>query len=82
MLGSDLDLGTYGASHDTFTEENYVSKGNRTQELNYQNELCKSVPNGGEVVLDNRLNDIDNAVSALSTMHVSYLNYLYDAYCY
>ncbi len=79
MLGSDLDLGTYGASHDTFTEENYVSKGNRTQELNYQNELCKSVPNGGEVVLDNRLNDIDNAVSALSTMHVSYLNYLYDA---
>lgn len=78
MLGSTLDLGTYGAASDTFTEENYASKGNRTQELDYQNKLCKNVPNGGEVVLENPLNDINNAIAALSTMHVSYLNCLHD----
>lgn len=79
MLGSTLDLGTYGAAKDQFTEENYMLKGNRAQELDYQNKLCKNVPNGGEVVLENSLNDIDNAVSSLSTMHVSYLNCLHDA---
>ena len=36
------------------------------------------VPNGGEVVLDNKYNDIDNAAKDLASMHVSYLNNAHD----
>ena len=70
MLGSVYDLGTY--SDKEYTK--YSEKGTRTQEIAYQNKICKYVPNGGEVTLDNSYNDIDNAVSDLSQMHVSYLN--------
>ena len=36
------------------------------------------MPNGGEVVLDNPLNDFPQAVEALRCMHVSYLNAEHD----
>ena len=36
------------------------------------------MPNGGEVVLDNPLNDFSQAVEALRCMHVSYLNAEHD----
>lgn len=78
MLGSSIDVGTYGSSDMTFSESDYSSKGNRTQELQYQNTLCLMVPNGGEVVLDNPYNDIGNAATDLATMHVSYLNSAHD----
>lgn len=65
MLGSDSDVGTY------------TSK-SREEELQFQDFLCQTVPNGGEVVIDNPYNDLENAVDALSRMHVSYLNSVYD----
>ncbi len=78
ILGSSIDVGTYGSSDMTFSESNYSSKGNRTQEIQYQNTLCLLVPNGGEAVLDNSFNDIGNAAVDLASMHVSYLNRAHD----
>lgn len=78
MLGSELDLGTYGSSGSSFSEENYSQKGDRAQEIAFQKKLCLLVPNGGEVVSDNEYNDIENAAKELSDMHVSYLNRAYD----
>jgi hypothetical protein len=77
-LGSAIDVGTYGSSDMSFSESNYTSKGSRTQEIQYQNTLCLMVPNGGEAVLDNSYNDIDNAAIDLAAMHVSYLNSAHD----
>jgi hypothetical protein len=59
MLGSVSDLGSYD---------------DRQAELEFQRELCKVVPNGGEVVIDNPYNDCPAAYTDLATMHVSYLN--------
>lgn len=73
MMGSGNDLGTYG---DTDREE-AASVGEqwlREQELDYQDALCRLVPNGGEAVIDNPLNDLSQAIDTLSLMHVSYLN--------
>lgn len=77
MLGSDNDLGTYGEADraDAALSEHWV----REQELLYQDELCRRVPNGGEAVIDNPLNDLPAAVEALRTMHVSYLNRMHHA---
>lgn len=76
MLGSANDTGTYGdGSHST---SEVLAAWSRSDELNYQNELCRYVPNGGEVITDNPYNDLENAISDLETMHVSYLNKDYD----
>ena len=78
MLGSYIDVGTYGPENYHFSDEEYDKKGNRSQEIAFQDELCLLVPNGGEVVLDNKYNDIDNAAKDLASMHVSYLNNAHD----
>lgn len=66
ILGSESDLGTY-ADFD------------REKELEFQNELCRYVPNGGEVVFNNNLSELEISVSALKEMHISYLNADYDS---
>lgn len=66
ILGSESDLGTYGENE-------------REKELKFQNELCRYIPNGGEVVYNNNLSELETAVSALKTMHISYLNADYDS---
>ena len=66
ILGSESDLGTY-------------SENEREKELKFQNELCRYVPNGGEVVFNQNLSSLKTAVSALKTMHISYLNSDYDS---
>lgn len=76
MLGSESDYGTYGNS-DT-TKEKRFSYWSREDELEFQNILCRYVPNGGEVIVNNEYNDFDNAVKDLARMHVSYLNRDYD----
>lgn len=77
MLGSANDLGTYGEL--PYKELNsYHDKADREGELAFQNKLCEYVPNGGEIVLDNPYNDLENAIADLSAMHVSYLDYDYD----
>lgn len=73
MMGSDIDLGTYGTS--SFVDStNPADKGTREEELEFQNRLCRFVPNGGECVLDNSFNDFENAITDLKKMNVSYLN--------
>lgn len=75
MMGSENDCGTYGDSSDS-SEHN--EKKSRSDELAFQNKLCLYVPNGGEVIIDNPYNDLDAAIKDLNTMHVSYLNTMYD----
>ena len=66
ILGSESDLGTYAESE-------------REKELKFQNELCRYVPNGGEVVYNSNLSRLETAVSARKTMHISYLIEDYDS---
>lgn len=77
MLGSDTDLGSYGTTSREGSADP-SAKGTRSEELAFQDELCRYVPNGGEVVIDNSFNDFPQAVSDLRRMHVSYLNQDYD----
>ena len=73
MLGNVYDMGTYDDT--PLTSGNSMDEpGTREEELLYQYKLCQYVPNGGEVTIDNEYNDIDNTITALSQMHVSYLN--------
>lgn len=71
MLGSDTDLGTYSS--------NDKSLNTREKALDFQKRLCNFVPSGGEVVIDNEYNDLENAIHDLNIMHVSYLNGSYDS---
>lgn len=77
ILGSESDLGTYGdtARHNAASPS---YQGTREEELEFQNQLCQYVPNGGEVVYNHNLSELETSVSALRTMHVSYLNADYD----
>lgn len=77
MLGSYSDYGTYG-DH-TKEEDGYLTYWNREEELEFQELLCGFVPNGGEVIVDNSYNDLENAISDMKRMHVTYINRDYDA---
>lgn len=70
MFGNDMDYGTYGGM-------------GREAGLAFQEELCASVPNGGEAtndndrypsVTDNPYSDLERAVHDMGVMHVTYLN--------
>jgi len=76
MLGSESDYGTYGTAE--AAEAWIFAPWSRKEELDFQEELCRRVPNGGEVIVDNAYNDFDNACRDLSLMHVTYLNRDYD----
>lgn len=76
MLANQSDYGTYSTTDDKVTDP--YEKWNREDELAFQDMLCKRVPNGGEVVLPNPYNDIDQAVADMGTMHVTYINRDYD----
>lgn len=77
MLGSWSDYGTYG--NQTQAQDGPFTYWNRQEELAFQNTLCRMVPNGGEVIVDNEYNDFENALADMKTMHVTYLNRDYDA---
>lgn len=78
ILGSETDLGTYG---DTPRKdaESPAYQGTRKEELEFQNRLCRWVPNGGEVVYNQVLSQLETAVSTLQIMHISYMNADYDS---
>ncbi len=76
MLGNASDYGTYGNRNKR--EHGYFTYWNREEELEFQNELGKEVPIGGEVIVDNVYNDFENALNDLSQMHVTYINRDYD----
>lgn len=76
IMGTSLDTGTYGTQ--SKQEAGMYEKWTREEELDFQDELCKLVPNGGEVIIENPVNDFENAVESLKRMHVTYLNRAYD----
>ena len=77
ILGSESDLGTYGNTlRRDASSPSY--QGTRKEELAFQNKLCRYVPNGGEVIYNAVLSELETSVSDLRTMHVSYLNADYD----
>lgn len=65
MFGNESDTGTY-TDH------------SRADEIAFQNILCQTVPNGGEAIIENPYNDLENAIADMRQMHVSYLNSAYD----
>lgn len=77
ILGNELDCGTYGDIPED-QSESLQDRWSRADELSFQNTLNLYVPNGGEAVLDNSLNDLDNADQTFQTMHISYLNKAHD----
>lgn len=76
MLGNESDYGTYGTQ--SADAADWRSSWAREDELEFQNDLCGRVPNGGEVIHENAFNDLDQAIEDLATMHVTYLNQDYD----
>ena len=76
MMGSDTDLGTFSPP--------MVGGGGpdapwcREEELDYIRQLCRRVPNGGEAVCSNPLNDFPRALEYLGQTRVTYLNRDYD----
>lgn len=76
IMGNYGDYGTYGTQ--SRSEVGDFTHWNREEELAFQEILCRYVPNGGEVIVDNEYNDFENALKNLRTMHITYLNYDYD----
>lgn len=76
MFASESDLGTYGMEKREYSQ--WINAWCREDELEFQNKLCKKVPNGGEAVQDNSWSDLDYAVESLCKMHISYLHSIYD----
>ncbi len=76
MLGSISDLGTYAGA--SAGETGYTQMWSRDDELAFQEELCRSVPNGGEVVQGQYDCKFTEALEYLNTVHASYLNEDYD----
>lgn len=76
MMGSANDCGSYSSSN--IHDSDPVACWSREKELDFQELLCRYVPNGGEVIINSPLNDFENAVATLKKSRVSYLNYDYD----
>ncbi len=76
IMGNEGDYGTYGTK--SRAQSGDFSLWNREEELAFQNRLCSYVPNGGEVIIDNAVNDFENALPTLRQMHITYFNEDYD----
>lgn len=76
MLGNESDYGTYGTQ--TKAKAGIYKEWTRAEELDFQDKLCRTVPNGGEVIMDNPYNDLDRAIADFNRMHITYLNEDYD----
>lgn len=91
IMGSATDLGTFAETvMGTETDGDLVSFSrakdweqpwSRKRELAFEDQLCRFVPCGGEVVLgdgySHGLNE-EQILSTLRTMHITYLNRMYD----
>ena len=76
MLGSYSDLGTYSASTEPVAD--YYAPWRPAEELEYVEELTRSVPNGGEAVCPEGGCSLAEAERYFRATHVSYLNDDYD----
>lgn len=82
ILGSHTDLGTFGVR----AKENagWWDAWETGDELDFEDVLCRYVPNGGEVVLEDGQEQTDSdqllqaAKERLSKMHITYLNRMHD----
>lgn len=77
IMGSETDLGTYGSTSRELAT-NLQAKYLPEEELGFQSQLCRYVPNGGEVVNASALNASSRAIQTLRQMHATYLNDAYD----
>ena len=77
IMASEADFGTYG-SINAVNSKAYSDKWTRVDELEFQNQLCKYVSNGGEVINECKFNDPAPAIETLREMRVSYLHSEYD----
>lgn len=77
LTGDSYDCGTYGEISQK-ESDSFVQRWRRSDELDFQNRLNLYVPNGGEAIIENPLNDFSSAVSYFREIHVSYLNKDYD----
>ena len=79
IFGSESDLGTFGYLEKTQThwEDAWCPE----DELAFEDELCRKVPQGGEAVKPLQLSRITDGdmLRQLRRMHLSYLNCVYDA---
>lgn len=76
MLGNVYDCGTYGDQKRK--QAGKYKAWTREEEIDFQDNLCRAVPNGGEVVLVNEYNDIDRAICDMEKMHITYINQDHD----
>ncbi len=79
IFGSATHLGTFGA--EARENSGWESLWNRESELEFEEELCMHVPNGGEALCgENYLqeNSMHFTIDTLKKMHISYLNKYYD----
>lgn len=80
LLSSETDMGTYREIKNTDgVTPLWRGQWDRDAEFAFQDLLCRKVPNGGEVVCNNPLNDLAHAIDSLSRLHITYLNRQYDA---
>ena len=77
IMGSETDMGTYGALSRSASTA-YDDKLNRYDEILFQTQLCRYVPNGGEVLNASAMNDFKPALRTMAAMRLSYLNSNYD----
>lgn len=77
ILGSETDMGTYGTLS-RGASVSYMDKLTRYDEILFQTQLCRYVPNGGEVLHASALNDFKPALRTMAAMRLSYLNRNYD----
>lgn len=76
MLGNVYDCGTYGDQKRK--QAGKYKAWTRAEEIDFQDNLCRAVPNGGEVVLVNEYKDIDRAICDMEKMHITYINQDHD----
>jgi len=79
IFGSNTHLGTFGSNPRECS--GWDALWSRESELNFENELCLKVPNGGEVLSGESFlkeSSIPQILDTLKRMHVTYLNEAYD----
>ena len=79
IFGSENHLGTFGSNPKDSTDWDCLWR--KQDELEFEEELCRYVPNGGEVVCGEQYAQTENpsnTVATLRKMHITYLNRQYD----
>lgn len=77
MFGSHNHLGTFGVNKrsDSHWEDSWSIE----DEMEFEDSLCSTVPNGGEVIYGDDGLNTSLVLSLLKKMHISYLNCVHDS---